>query len=148
LDPELPPGNGIATRDYSVVAERRAWLGYGSHDAGHAFPDDARLGRLEGTRDMLLLHDVQGIAASSSRSLAVILKVTAEALAGAGRGRIRALEVRVRVVRRSGQRGRESGRYGCGRAGAIEEAARYGGRGLVVIVVVVVRGGGGDTASG
>jgi len=24
LDPELPPGNSIATGDYSVVAERRA----------------------------------------------------------------------------------------------------------------------------
>lgn len=84
---------------------------------------------------------VQGIAASS---LPVIIKVAAEALSGAGRGRIRALKVRVRVVRRSGQRGRQSRRYRCGRAGPIE--ARCGdGRFRIVVVVVGLRGRG-DTA--
>ena len=79
----------------------------------------------------MFLHGVQGIAASFT----VIVKVAAEALSGAGRGRIRTLKVRVRVVRRSGQRGCESRCYWRHRARPIDARCDASRRFRVIIVL-------------
>ena len=57
---------------------------------------------------------------------------------GLGEAEYALLKVRVRVVRRSGQCGCESGCYRCGRARSIE--ARCGGRFRVIVVLRVRRG--------
>ena len=92
-------------RDYGAVAERRARLGDSGEDARNAqsLSPDARLER---TRNQFILS-VEGI------------KVAADALPRAGGSRMRALEVRVRVVRRSGQGGGEGRSRRQGRVGVV-----------------------------
>jgi len=95
------------TRDYSVVAECWARLGHGGEDARNtrsfSLSPEARLERA-GNKFILR---VEGI------------KVAANALPRAGSSGMRALEVRVRVVRRSGQRGGEGRSRGQGRVGVL-----------------------------
>lgn len=97
-----PSGDSLplVPRDHGVIAECWTCLDNGGRSAGNAFPHDVCL---EGARDLLLLGGKKGIAALH----AATVEVAAEALSRARGFRIRALEVGVRVIRRSSQRGCE-----------------------------------------
>src|SRR6267142_6568483 len=101
--PLLPPGDSLplVPRDHGVIAECWTWLDNGGRSAGNAFPRDVSL---EGAWNLVLLGGKEGIAALH----AAIVEVAAEAVSRARGCRIRALEVGVRVIRRSSQRGCES----------------------------------------